>query len=80
MINNYPITIFDFNEQFAYSFFNAGSYFYNNEYFFYNFALSSGGNHFDLKNGSSSSYYFNSMSSFTNKLNASFFHERLSHI
>lgn len=72
MTNNYPVFIFDFNTQFTYSLWNGSEYFYNNEYFFYNLAIASGGNYFSLRNGGSNNFYYNAISSFIDKLNSAF--------
>jgi len=72
MINNYPIYVFDFNNYFSYSIWTGSEYLHNNEYFFYNVAIATGGNYFSLKNNGSNSWYYNSTSSFIDKFSTAF--------
>lgn len=72
MTITYPITILDFNNQFNYSIWNGTDYFYNNEYYFYNLAIVSGGNYFNLRNNGSNSWYYNASSSLIDMFSQSF--------
>lgn len=72
MTNTYKVNVFDFNNIFNYSLFDGSNYFYNNEYYFYNLSVSTGGNYFSLKNGNSSTWYYNALSSFVDKLSKTF--------
>jgi hypothetical protein len=68
----YPINVFDFNNQFQYAIWTGSEYFYNNEYFFYNLAMLSNGDFFSLRNAGSSSYYYNSLSSYVDRFSRAF--------
>lgn len=63
MNNNYPISVFDFNDQFLNPLWNGTEYFYNNEYYYYNLSAVTGGSYFNLRNNTYN-YYYNATSSF----------------
>lgn len=72
MSNTCPVFVFDFNNTFQYSMWNGSEYFYNNEYYFYNLSVITGGNYLNLRNGSSTSYYYNATSSFVDRFSRAF--------
>ncbi len=57
MNNNYPVSVFDFNDSFTYAIWNGTEYFFNNQYYFYNLSAVTGGSCFDLKSATYNNYY-----------------------
>lgn len=63
MNNNYPVSVFDFNDQFQNGIWNGNEYLYNNEYYFSNLSAVTNGSYFNLLNPTYN-YYYNATSSF----------------